>query len=98
MLESMRTITLNEKQRRRWEIITRLIANKISNSEAGELLERSNRQVQWIRQRYEADGVQMEFRLQAWPLVPSTSLVNGETNGPRDLVVSPDAIISSDRL
>jgi hypothetical protein len=34
----MGTITLNEKQRRRCEIITRLIANKISNSEASELL------------------------------------------------------------
>jgi transposase len=57
MLESMRTITLNEKQRRRCEIITRLIANKISNNEAGELLGRSSRQVRRIRQRYEADGL-----------------------------------------
>jgi len=41
----MGTITLNEKQRRRCEIITRPIANKISNSEASELLGRSSRQV-----------------------------------------------------
>ncbi|HXM94161.1 MAG TPA: ISNCY family transposase [Candidatus Dormibacteraeota bacterium] len=57
MLESMRTITLNEKQRRRCEIITRLMANKISSSEAGELLGRSSRQVRRIRRRYEADGL-----------------------------------------
>ena len=54
----MRTITLNEKQRRRCEIITRLIANKISTSEAGELLGLSNRQVRRIRQRYEAGGLE----------------------------------------
>jgi transposase len=48
---------LNEKQRRRWEIITRLIANKISSSEASELLGRSSRQVRRIRQRYEAQGL-----------------------------------------
>lgn len=54
----MRTITLNEKQRRRCEIITLLIANKISNSEAGELLRRSDRQVRRIRQRYEAQGLE----------------------------------------
>ena len=53
----MGTITLNEKQRRRCEIITRLIANKISSSEAGELLRRSDRQVRRIRQRYEAQGL-----------------------------------------
>jgi len=34
----MGTITLNEKQRRRCEIFKRLIANKISSSEASELL------------------------------------------------------------
>jgi len=54
----MGTITLNEKQRRRCEIITRLIANKISNSEASELLGRSIRQVRRIRQRYEAQGLE----------------------------------------
>jgi transposase len=54
----MGTITLNEKQRRRCEIITRLIANKISSSEASELLGRSSRQVRRIRQRYEAQGLQ----------------------------------------
>ena len=53
----MGTITLNEKQRRRCEIITRLIAGKISSSEAGELLGRSSRQVRRIRQRYEAAGL-----------------------------------------
>ena len=59
MLESMRTITLNEKQRRRCEIITRLIGNKISSSsEAGELLGLSSRQVRRIRQRYEAAGLE----------------------------------------
>lgn len=55
----MGTITLNEKQRRRCEIITRLIANKISSSEASELLGRSSRQVRRIRQRYEAQGLQI---------------------------------------
>jgi hypothetical protein len=49
----MRTITLNEKQRRRCEITTRLIANKISTSEASELLRCSSRQVRRIRQRCE---------------------------------------------
>ena len=58
MLESMRTITLNEKQRRRCEIITRLIARKISNREANELLGLGSRQVRRIRQRYEADGLE----------------------------------------
>jgi transposase len=57
MLESMRTITLNEKQQRRCEVVTRLIGNKISSREAGELLGRSSRQVRRIRQRYEADGL-----------------------------------------
>jgi transposase len=55
----MGTITLNEKQRRRCEIITRLIANRISSSEASELLGRSSRQVRRIRQRYEAQGLQI---------------------------------------
>jgi len=54
----MGTITLNEKQRRRCEIITRLIANKLSSSEASELLGRSSRQVRRIRQRYEAQGLE----------------------------------------
>jgi transposase len=54
----MGTITLNEKQRRRCEIITRLIANKISSSEASELLGRSIRQVRRMRQRYEAQGLE----------------------------------------
>jgi transposase len=54
----MGTITLNEKQRRRCEIITRLIANKISSSEASEVLGRSIRQVRRMRQRYEAQGLE----------------------------------------
>ena len=54
----MGTITLNEKQRRRCEIITWLIANKVSSSEASELLGRSSRQVRRIRQRYEAQGLE----------------------------------------
>jgi transposase len=54
----MGTITLNEKQRRRCEIITRLIANKLSSSEASELLGVSERQVRRIRRRYEADGLE----------------------------------------
>ncbi len=54
----MRTITLNEKQRRRCEIVTRLIARKISNSEASELLRVGSRQVRRIRRRYEADGLE----------------------------------------
>jgi len=54
----MGTITLNEKQRRRCEIITRLIANKITSSEASELLGVSERQVRRIRRRYEADGLE----------------------------------------
>jgi transposase len=54
----MGTITLNEKQRRRCEIITRLIANKVSRSEASELLGVSDRQVRRIRRRYEADGLE----------------------------------------
>ena len=58
MLESMRTITLNEKQRRRCEIVTRLIARKISHREASELLGVGSRQVRRIRRRYEADGLE----------------------------------------
>src|SRR5690242_11299191 len=54
----MGTIILNEKQRRRCEIITRLIANKISSSEASELLGVTDRQVRRIRRRYEADGLE----------------------------------------
>ncbi|HVQ36737.1 MAG TPA: helix-turn-helix domain-containing protein [Pyrinomonadaceae bacterium] len=54
----MGTITLNEKQRRRCEIITRLIAKKISNNEASELLDRSRRQMRRMRQRYEAQGLE----------------------------------------
>lgn len=54
----MGTITLNEKQRRRCEIMTRLIAKKISSSEASELLGRSSRHVRRIRQRYEALGLE----------------------------------------
>src|SRR6185503_17663157 len=54
----MGTITLNEKQRRRGEIITRLIANKISSSEASELLAVTDRQVRRIRRRYEAQGLE----------------------------------------
>ena len=49
---------LNEKQRRRCEIITRLIANKISSSEVSELLGWSRRQVRRIQQRYEAQGLE----------------------------------------
>ena len=49
---------MNEKQRRRCEIVTRLIANKITNREAGELLGLGSRQVRRIRQRYEADGLE----------------------------------------
>ena len=75
----MGTITLNEKQRRRCEIITRLIANKISSSEAGELLGRSSRQVRRIRQRYETLGLETLVhgnkadRLRAAPSQPSLS-------------------------
>jgi hypothetical protein len=54
----MGTIILNEKQRRRCEIITRLIANKISSSEASELLGVTERQVRRIRRRYEAQGLE----------------------------------------
>ena len=54
----MGTITLNEKQRRRCEIITRVIANKISSSEASELLGVTDRQVRRIRERYEALGLE----------------------------------------
>ncbi len=58
MLESMRTLTLNEKQRRRCEIVTRLIAKKITSSEANELLGVGSRQMRRIRRRYEADGIE----------------------------------------
>lgn len=54
----MGTITLNEKQRRRCEIITRLIANKISSSEARHLLGVTDRRVRRIRRRYEAEGLE----------------------------------------
>ena len=54
----MGTITLNEKQRHRCKIITRLIVNKISSSEASELLGRSSRQARRIRQRYETLGLE----------------------------------------
>lgn len=57
MLESMRTITLNEKQRRRAEILTRLITKKLSAAEAGQLLGLGERQVRRIRKRYEAEGL-----------------------------------------
>jgi transposase len=53
----MRTITLSEKQRRRSEIVTRLIARKISSREASELSGVTNRQVRRMRRRYEADGL-----------------------------------------
>lgn len=54
----MRTITLSDKQQRRCEIVTRLIARKISSQEASELLGISDRQVRRIRRRYEADGLE----------------------------------------
>ncbi|HKO41657.1 MAG TPA: helix-turn-helix domain-containing protein [Pyrinomonadaceae bacterium] len=50
---------MNEKQRRRCEIVTRLIARKISNREAGELLGLGSRPgARRIRQRYEAEGLE----------------------------------------
>ena len=54
----MRTITLSDKQQRRCEIVTRLIARQISSQEASELLGVSDRQVRRIRRRYEADGLE----------------------------------------
>jgi len=53
----MGTITLNEKQRRPCEIITRLIANKISSSEASELLGRSSRPQSQIQRIIEQLGI-----------------------------------------
>src|SRR5438552_4184660 len=38
--------------------VPRLIANKISSSEASELLGRSSRQMRRMRQRYEAQGLE----------------------------------------
>jgi len=54
----MRTITLNEKQQRRCEILNQLQAGKISVSQGSELLGLGARQVRRIRRRYEVDGLQ----------------------------------------
>lgn len=58
MLAAWGQIILNDNNDRRCEIITRLIANKISSSEASELLGGSSRQVRRIRQLYEANSLE----------------------------------------
>jgi hypothetical protein len=79
----MGTITLNEKQRRRCKVITRLIANKISSSEASELLGVTDRQVRRIRRRYEASNVRLDLGTNKLP----ERQINGSSYTPRPLLI-----------
>jgi transposase len=53
----MRTLTLSTLQQRRAEILTQLIAGKLSTAEASELLRVSPRQVQRLRHRFLTGGI-----------------------------------------
>lgn len=52
----MRTLTLSNKQLRRAEILTRLLAAKLSAAEAAQLLGLTTRQVRRLRTRYLTEG------------------------------------------
>jgi transposase len=53
----MRTLTLSNKHLRRAEILTRLVAGKLSTTEAAQLLGLTARQVRRLRCRFIAEGV-----------------------------------------
>jgi transposase InsO family protein len=53
----MRTLTLSTPQQRRAEILTQLIAGKLSTTDASQLLRVSHRQVQRLRRRLLAQGI-----------------------------------------
>ncbi len=53
----MRTLTLSNKHLRRAEILTRLVAGKLSTAEAAQLLGLTTRQVRRLRRRFTAEGV-----------------------------------------
>jgi len=55
----MRTLTLSTPQQRRAEILTQLIAGKLSTTDAAQLLRVSLRQVQRLRRRFLAEGISM---------------------------------------
>lgn len=52
----MRTITLNAAQQRQVEILTRLVADRLTLAQAAELLGRSPKQVRRLRERLVAEG------------------------------------------
>lgn len=54
----MRTLTLSNKHLRRAEILTRLVAGKLSVAEAAQLLGLSTRQVRRLRSRFTSEGVE----------------------------------------
>jgi transposase len=53
----MRTLTLSNKHQRRAEILTHLVAGKVSHAEAAQLLGICARQVRRLRRRFTEDGV-----------------------------------------
>jgi transposase len=53
----MRTLTLSTQQLRRAEILTQLIAGKLSTTDAAQLLRVSHRQVQRLRRRFLIEGI-----------------------------------------
>ena len=53
----MRTLTLSNKHLRRAEILTRLLAGKLSTAEAAQLLRLTTRHVRRLRQRFTSEGV-----------------------------------------
>lgn len=55
----MRTLTLSTPQQRRAEILTQLIAGKLSTADAAQLLRVSYRQVQRLRRRFLIEGISM---------------------------------------
>src|SRR5205809_957463 len=57
ILESMRTITLNPKQQRQVQILTRLTSGSLDTAQAAELLGRSVRQTRRLRAKFAAEGM-----------------------------------------
>ena len=57
ILGDMRTLTLSSPQQCRAEILTQLIAGKLSTSDAAQLLRVSPRQVQRLRRRFLTEGI-----------------------------------------
>jgi transposase len=53
----MRTLTLNTPQQRRAEILTQLVAGKLSTADAAQLLQVRHRQVQRLRRRFLTQGI-----------------------------------------